>query len=559
MSERPSSSRLAVAVGAGALLGLSHPFVVPALGPEPVDPTGLSGLLVLVAFAPLLVLGDGFRTRHAWGIATLGLWTYFVIVAHWLVVAFSTFGGIPLAGGVAMMLVMALSTAAYLAVPVAVSHALRAQRGWPLWLTLPPGIAGLELVRNYVPFGGCPWGNFGNALASVDVLRQGAALVGVYGLVFVVVLVNAALAEAWLRRGERAAAVRAAAIAAAPILCLVVFGAWWLGTAKPTEAVSLGLLQASVPQEMINAGGKEEEIQVMYQALQDAARSDGADLVVWPEAALVPAVERDVEQLWDHGAVNRMRGKWAWKRPDELRREPRAAIIGAINYFKGMDESTGRLVSGLHTSAFITGERFTVVDRYDKTHLVPFGEYVPWPFHLVMGKLISDAGEVFAGAEVRPVRLPLPQGERKVGVTICYEGVFPEVARELAREGATQLYNLTNDAWYGVSGGPFQHLAYYQLRAVETGLPVARAANSGVSALIDARGRILARTKLNEHTALTGSLPVASGGLPPYALLGDWLAWLSLLVASVLAGLALPRRRARDEAAGDTAQSTDKV
>lgn len=542
MRGRPSNRELAWVLGGGLLTGFSQPFVVGAISTEPLDPTGLSGLLAFVGLVPALVIAADRPLRHVFGLALVAWWVHFVVVAHWLVVAFSTFGGIPLFGGVGMMLAMTSGTGAFLALGSVLAHACRQRRGWPLWATFPPALAALELLRNYVPFGGCPWGNLGNSLASVALLRQGASLVGVYGLVFVVALVNAAIAEAWLSGREGKPSRGGVWVAAAVLAVFVAWGATRLSwEPEAGETVRVGVLQASIPQEVINAGDQAEMIRATYQDLQEGAVIDRAEVVVWPEAALLPVRDRGVPHLRTDGIRKSL--------PPEARIaesygtvHAAATLVGAITTFRDMDEASGRLVKGLHTGAFVVDRSHDVVDRYDKTHLVPFGEYVPWPFHLVMGKLISDAGEVFPGEEVRPVTLPLSEDGVKVGVTICYEGVFPEIARELANEGATQLYNLTNDAWYGVSGAPYQHLAMYQLRAVETGRPVLRAANSGVSAVIDSRGRVLQRTKLQERTYLVADAPLAHGRTP-FLVLGDWLAWLSLAVSLGLVVAAASARR----------------
>jgi apolipoprotein N-acyltransferase len=175
---------------------------------------------------------------------------------------------------------------------------------------------------------------------------------------------------------------------------------------------------------------------------------------------------------------------------------------------------------------------------YDKFHLVPFGEYVPLRWLLKIPKLTMGRTDFSAGPGPRTLTLP---GLPPVGPLICYEAIFPGAVTDPAdRPG--WLLNLTNDAWFGISAGPYQHFASARMRAVEEGLPLVRAANTGISGVIDGYGRIVARLGLGVRGTLDAPLPRALSTPPPYARFGDLV--LMLLIAGVAAaGRIRPRRR----------------
>jgi apolipoprotein N-acyltransferase len=190
-----------------------------------------------------------------------------------------------------------------------------------------------------------------------------------------------------------------------------------------------------------------------------------------------------------------------------------------------------------HNSLLVLGPDGRTLGSYDKVHLVPFGEYVPLRAYLPLPKLTQGASDFTPGSGHRPIAVP---GLPPVSVLICYEAIFPQ---EVVKPGSRPawLLNVTNDAWFGVSSGPYQHLASARLRAIEQGLPLVRAANTGVSVIVDPWGRTLKRLGLQEVGILDGPLPTAISGGTPYARFGDLGATLMVL-AALAAALSLRRR-----------------
>jgi apolipoprotein N-acyltransferase len=259
-----------------------------------------------------------------------------------------------------------------------------------------------------------------------------------------------------------------------------------------------------------------------YESLSRAAAADGAAVIVWPETAVPGGLELDPE----------LRARVA-----ALARETRAAlVVGGV----GLSLDLRGRPTAYYDSAFVFAPDGELRGRYDKTHLVPFGEYIP--FQDWLGKILSAVARgiaqvgVESGGEPRALAIPLPDGrEIRFGMPVCYELLFPDLVRHFAADGGRALLAITNDAWYGRTGAPYQFLAITELRAAETGLAVARAANTGVSAFIDGAGTTRVATPIFEPAWRVEDLPlhpdpaestfyVRHGDL---FVLGCWIAWLA--------------------------------
>ena len=218
-----------------------------------------------------------------------------------------------------------------------------------------------------------------------------------------------------------------------------------------------------------------------------------------------------------------------------------------------LEQSNGREL--LLNSAFMIAPDGSTVGRADKVHLVPFGEYVPLakllPF---VKKMVAGIGDFSPGSDI----VPLQATTCKAGILICFEGIFPEISREYVVRGADLLVNITNDAWFGDSSAPYQHLSMTVFRAVENRVPLVRSANTGVTAIIDSRGHIRGMTELFREALLTGSVRVGSEK-SFYTERGDIFAWFSLLTTlAVLVSAALHAKRKGGKDPGAPAESPDR-
>ncbi len=381
-------------------------------------------------------------------------------------------------------------------------------------LALAVCLAAGDALRGYV-FTGFPWALFGHVWIGTPV-AQAAALAGSLGLSLATTLA-AALPAIFGLRG--------AAAALALVAGLWAGGAWRLAqpVPPPDRPVTLRIVQPNAAQHLKWQPGMAE---VFFQRLLDhsAAPAEGPepDLVIWPETA--------VPWLFDaEGAL-----------PQAI-----AAGAGGRRIVLGLQRAEG---ARYYNSLAVLDGAGRLQGLYDKHHLVPFGEYLPAGDLLARVGISAFAAQAGHGysAGPGPALLDLGAGLGRVLPLICYEAVFPQeltAARHLPGPPPGWILQATNDAWFGSLSGPFQHLAQARLRAIEQGLPLIRAANTGVSAAIDARGRVLAALPLNEEghldIALPGALPP-----PPYARTGDLP--MLMLLAALLAGLALLRLRKRD-------------
>lgn len=390
----------------------------------------------------------------------------------------------------------------------------------------------LEHLRSFA-LSGFPWATLGYAQHQNPALLGLAPYTGVYGLSFVTVLAGAGLAEiAVARRARRrvpAGALRALAGAAAAAAAGLALGA--ATPADPPETVRVAVLQGNIDQGAKWSREWFEQTLDVYADLSRRAAAQGARVIVWPETAVpgplapgAPPAARLARIARESGAL---------------------LVVGAV----GIDWPEGA-AARYFDSAFVVDGQGVDAERYDKSHLVPFGEYLPlhdWlgRFFQAVARGVATTG-VSAGPGPRPLALPL-QGEPLLtaGVPICYELIFPDVVRRFVREGAELLLAITNDAWYGRTGAPYQFLAITAVRSAETRVWTARAANTGVSAIIDATGRVRTRTRIFERDLRVADVPRRP---PPlggsfYTRHGDVFAGACWTLVAALVGAAARRNR----------------
>jgi apolipoprotein N-acyltransferase len=398
-------------------------------------------------------------------------------------------------------------------------------------LALAIGLTVSEWLRGYV-LSGFPWNAFGYALSEPLALAQAASLIGLWGMTFLSVAIFASPA-ALIDGSSRGRKPWIAPVAALSLLVSMgVYGAVRLSL-QPTELtkVKLRIMQPNLQQDVKFNYAAKAEVMQKYLTLSDRAsgpQSTGvrdAQILIWPESAFPFFLTREAD---------------AMAQIAELLPKGTVLMTGSV---RAPDGPPGARVSRAYNSIYVIDHDGGVLSVYDKLHLVPFGEYLPfqeWMEKLGFVQLTRVHGGFIPGARRRAMEIP--NAPRALPL-ICYEAVFPgNVAARDDRPG--WVVNLTNDGWFGNSTGPYQHLQQARLRAIEEGLPMVRAANTGISAVIDPSGRIVARLGLGIEGVLDASLP---SPLPPtvYARLGDIPA--AIIVAAAL--LFVVRRRAAKHAA----------
>lgn len=465
------------------------------------------GLLAWVALIPLHIALDGLsRRRQAFWLGWLAGIICSTGIMSWVVTAMHTYGKVPLVFSYGIMLLLT----AYLGLYVGIYSAgvvwfrmLMPRYGLfaapCLWVTL-------ELLRTYV-LSGLPWSLLGySQYRQLDVI-QIADHLGVYGVSFLIVLTNVALAELylWLMplfRGFRPARLPWELVTTAAML---VGLSWAYSTSLITSeamegskaALQVGVVQPNIDQAVKWDQAFREETLRRYDRLTESF-GYGVDLVVWPEAATPFIYEREpVYQLQLVAMANRASAPLLFGSP-AVRFDPERKPF-------------------LLNSAYLLSPDGELLGRYDKQHLVPFGEYIPLKSSLLffLEKMVEGIGDFQAGPgptilsfQLKESQGAAPARRVKFGVVICYEVIFPDLVRRFASSGAEFLVTITNDAWFGDSSAPTQHFSMVVFRSVENHLAFARAANTGISGFIDPFGRIIVASPTFTQTALQAEIPV---------------------------------------------------
>ena len=475
--------------------------------------------LAWVVFVPLLMAtrGVGWRTALLWGWIS-GCVGYLGIL-RWIPHTMINYGGVPtlLSYGILLLLVVYVG----LYVGLFTAGWTWSLRRWPrgTMLIVPALWVALEWVRAQA-LSGFPWASLGYSQYLNRPLIQVADFASVYGVSFALVLGNVVIAQLLYASVQRRwhGVVMPCALAVCCLAAIWGYGGWRLyqtSTAAPAPAnLTVALLQGNIEQDLKWDAAAREAIFSHYRSLTlEAAADSEVELIVWPEAATPFFFAND---------------RVFQSRQLQLAQEAgRPLLFGSPTYVRDGDQDV------MYNSAFLVGPETTVLGRYDKIHLVPFGEYIPLRRLLFfLDKLVAGIGD-FRSGEAYTV-MAIPQG--RFAVLICFEGIFPDLVRHFVRHGAQFLVNITNDAWFGYSPASYQHLSMVVFRAVENRLPIVRAANTGISAVIDSAGQLSQQTDLFVRTWIKARITPAAGATTFYTRWGDLFAYGCILVTAVSLG-----------------------
>jgi len=490
--------------------------------------------VLFLTFPVVVWLIDGAgagRRRGVPAAALAGFWFglgYFVFGLYWIGYAFlvdaSTF---------AWLLPFAvLGLPAYLALFTAVGFALARliwTRDASRVIALAIGLTVSEWLRGHL-LTGFPWNAFGYALSEPLALAQTASLVGLWGLTFLSVAIFASPAVLIDGRSRWRRPWLAPVAALLALVAMGIFGVVRLSQ-EPTQTVAnvkLRIMQPDLQQDVKFNYAAKAEVMRKYLALSDRAsgpQSTGvrdASILIWPESAFPFFLTREAD---------------AMAQIADLLPKGTVLITGSV---RAPDLPPGTRITRAYNTIYVIDHDGSILSIYDKLHLVPFGEYLPfqdWLESLGFEQLTRIQGGFIAGSLRRTMPIP---GAPPALPLICYEAIFPgNVADGDDRPG--WIINLTNDGWFGISTGPYQHLQQARLRAIEQGLPVVRAANTGISAVIDPVGRIVAHLGLGIEGVLDSSLPSAIR-LTFYARTGDFPV---AIIAAVALIFVIRRRTAK--------------
>jgi apolipoprotein N-acyltransferase len=448
--------------------------------------------LPFLCLAPFLAIAQSARSARqaafrGWIAGTAGN----IPLYYWIAYTIAVQGKLGWALGALAALLVSAYIGAYFSVAAAAARHLESRFGERgLWL-FPFAWTAVEMARSYL-FTGFPWMLLGYTLAGSATLRQAADLAGVPGLSFLLALSGVSVYLAGRRLADRFQPKAAIPLipGIAGILFLVLYGRY--GSANPAGSaarlpeVKVAIAQGGIDQSVKWNPGNQLATLEIYGELTRKARDAGAQVVVWPETAA------PFFYGWEAGLSRKLEA---------------IAVSGGIPILFGApwyDPSGGEF----YNSVFQMDARGVVLGRYDKRHLVPFGEYIPLrSVFFFLSKLTPGAGDFSTGTSPALFRV---RGQ-PVAASICYEALFPTLIRQGVLEGATWLVNVTNDAWFGDTVAPHQHLAMARMRCVEFRRPMVRAANAGISAFIEADGGIAASLGLFRRGILVAGVRPATG------------------------------------------------
>ncbi|MBD3348894.1 MAG: apolipoprotein N-acyltransferase [Candidatus Eisenbacteria bacterium] len=507
----PASREYPLLVAGGILLALAFPPV----GFVPAAFLGLIPFLYVLRRRRITGLWSAFRPGLVAGLS------FFGPLLYWLIFLSSDQMDNPvLMSGPLVLLVLLQSL--YWGLFSAGAFWVRDRTGAPAWLYAPLLWVACEQLRSLFVLG-FTWGALGYAGVDVDPTpAQFASVTGVFGVSFWMVLVNALVLEALLARGGRRLRLSLAGVVvyALPwIHGLLVLGA---GLAPDMETRRVAVVQPNIPAERKWDEDYKDETFGVLTGLTRAAGTDSLDLVVWPETAAPSYLLREPAYLELVSGASAEAGA------------PILTGCPDLQY----DEETNQVLPRNSVLLVLPGGE--IADRYDKIHLVPFGEAIP--FQSVFPALRRvDFGEAdFAPGEVRTV---FESSGARFSALICFESTFPRLARQFVVGGSELLVNVTNDVWYGRTSMPFQHAAMAIMRSIENRRSLVRSANSGISLVTDPFGRVVARLGIFQRGVLVEDVPLVRR-TTFYSRYGDLFPWSCLALSVALAAVpALSRRR----------------
>ena len=503
-------------MSAGAALGLTRMELRAPL---------MSALLFTIAFPPFILVGPVFvalaptaiaiaRDADGGGSSRNGVRTgfWFGVFAYgatlsWIATALAIYTKLALLGWLAAVLVVAMMSG----VTMGALHRVRRFTQWPMAILLPlVWVAGEVALEHLGPLA-FPWLPLGLATAPTPTLSQIADVSGVHGASFWIASMNGLAVDMVLARNGPRVALRGAAAALALTVLVVAYGTWRLHTIRLTPMATVAIVQPNVPQSDKWQSENQSRIVNMLADGTRRALASHAKLVVWPEAALPDFLFRHKEWLDTLASLASPSGT--------------PILVGMLD----VTFQPPRRAEYYNGAMLVDGDGRVREPVYHKRKLVPVVERVPF----IEPRLVRRYSDYFGGyaSGREPVILHAPLGA--VGPLVCYESIFPALARDYRRRGTELLVNMTNDAWFGRTLGPYQHHAHAVLRAVETRTPVVRAANTGISGYIDPLGRVQGRTPIFVATTAT-YLVDSTDEISPFVRFGDFVGWGSLVVVAGL-------------------------
>ncbi len=461
----------------------------------------------LVAYVPILFVLENQRDKGAWNSIKIGLVFGFIAMFggyYWLIHVLQEFSGFPFLICVLFASVLVLQQAGAFALFAWLWTCSRARGLGPSTSLIIAGTTSEFAYPMLFPY------YYGTSFHNVPVLLQTAELGGPLLVSILCFAINGTIFELWhTRRTLKPWPLRNCTVAAVYIVASILFGVIRIHQidlkSKNAPSITVGLVQAN----MDTFGKREDPVEGLRRHLHLSQRLElkaSPDLLVWPESS------------------------YAWAIPETVK-NIRPIVTGPLHtplLFGAISRRQGNSLPRVYNTAFIADATGAIQGSYDKTFLLAFGEYLPFgKLFPILYEWSPNSGHFSQGSHVNA----LPLGPWRIGTLICYEDILPSFVRKLVTHSNPHfLVNITNDAWFGDTTEPWEHLALAKLRSIEHRRFLVRATNSGVSAIIDPVGRLLAHTQVFRQQTLHGEIAMLQG-TSIYAVLGDWPGWLALALS----------------------------
>ncbi len=473
--------------------------------------------LVWVALVPLFFAIKEKGVFHSFQLGFLtGMISFFGIL-YWIIVAVHSYGNIPLVLSALILFLLVGYLSLYIGTFAYLTRFIQTRSGFQTMLFAPFLWVTLEYLRSFL-LTGFPWANLGYSQYLNLPFIQMADITGVYGLSFVIVLVNATLFGVLQQRSKRVFPFKEAIVTAIILLSFLVYGYLKMGSVDrkmiQNPPLKIGLVQGNIDQSIKWDKSFQLETLKIYEKLSSKVAEEKPDLIIWPETA-TPFFFQDAKEY----------------QPFVLDIPKKT---GAFLLFGTPSYKIERGKVHHYNSALLVSPDGELRGKYDKIHLVPYGEYVPLGEYIPLGSLGEGIGNFKPGKEIFNFTLP----QSKFGVLICFEIIFPDLCRRFVKRGAHFLVTITNDAWFGRTSAPYQHFSMATIRAVENRVFVVRAANTGITGFIDSKGKILNQGGIFTEEAMSRTI-LLSKRKTFYTLYGDVFAWCVATFSMLLLGYAL--------------------
>lgn len=494
------------------LSGLLTAFSFPSFG---------ISFLAWIALVPLLIAIENSSPRTAFRLGITSGITAYAVILYWINIVLMQYGHMPWPVSLVMFLILISFMGAFWGLITAIVRYAE-QAGIKSALTLPIAWIAFELIRSFI-CSGFPWAMLGHTQYRVLPLIQIADIAGVYGISMLIILSNAVVYR--ILRASLSNKIpypaKSVLILITALLATLFYGFNRLNTPEnpADKPIKVALIQGNISQNVKWSPEFRKETVNIYDRLTRKGVEADTDLIIWPESAMPFFFQEDLPESAQVRAI-----------ASDLKK---FMVIGSPAY--ELVNNKPRFLN----SAFVIAPNGNIISRGDKIHLVPFGEYIPFGKYIpFVKKMVVGAGDFSPGEKA----VPIFTGKSQAGLLVCYEVIFPELAREYVRNGARFLINITNDAWFGKSSAPYQHLSITVFRAIENRTPLVRAANTGITAIIDQKGHIITMSQIFTEDFRRGEIIPGSADTL-YLKFGDLPAWSCLVILAAIMLMAWNRNR----------------